>query len=197
MGQSQDFTALCLIERLGGSGGGAQYHVRRLERTKGTPYPAVVARTKNIMQKLPGIKLICDGTGVGRPVLDMFDQAGLRPIGIFIHGGDAVTSDGYGPHGEAPRRFRVPKRDLVATLQVLLQNHRLKIAPVPLSDILASEMLNFKIKIDPVTAHDSYSSWREQGHDDLTLAVCLACWWSENRPRPPIVPENIFAYTRG
>jgi len=40
-------------------------------------------------------------------------------------------------------------------------------------------MLNFRAKIDPATAHDSYSAWREQDHDDLVLSVALACWWGE------------------
>jgi len=64
-------------------------------------------------------------------------------------------------------------------LRVLLQNKHLKITPGPLSDTLAMEMLNFKVKIDPITSHDSYSSWREQDHDDLVLAVALACWAGE------------------
>lgn len=28
-------------------------------------------------------------------------------------------------------------------------------------------------------AHVSYAAWREQEHDDLVLAVALACWWGE------------------
>ena len=115
-------------------------------------------------------------TGVGAPVVDMFVNAGLKPIGIYIHGGDRVTREGS--------TYRVPKRDLVGCLQVLLQNQRLKIAPGPLSDILATEMLNFKVKIDPATAHDSYSTWREADHDDLVLSVALACWYGENGPQP-------------
>ena len=35
--------------------------------------------------------------------------------------------------------------------------------------------------IDPRTTHDSYAAWREQAHDDLVLAVALACWWGEYR----------------
>jgi len=35
------------------------------------------------------------------------------------------------------------------------------------------------VKIDPRTAHDSYSHWREGDHDDLVLATALACWFRE------------------
>ncbi len=167
LGQARDYTALAIIEKPEG----AIYHVRRLERTRGTPYPDVVSRVKEILEKLPGAALVVDATGVGAPVVDAFRQAGLKPIAIYIHGGDRVTRDGD--------TYRVSKRDLVGVLQVLLQNQRLKIARGPLSDTLANEMLNFKVKIDPATAHDSYSAWREAEHDDLVLATALGCWFGD------------------
>jgi hypothetical protein len=172
LGQSKDYTALAIIEKLEG----AIYHVRKLERTRGTPYPDVVSRVKVILEKLPDAGLVVDATGVGAPVVDMFRQAGLKPIAIYIHGGDRVTHEG--------NTYRVPKRDLVGVLQVLLQNQRLKIAPGPLSDTLASELLNFKVTIDPLTAHDSYSAWREADHDDLVLSVALGTWWGEQYIEP-------------
>jgi hypothetical protein len=58
-------------------------------------------------------------------------------------------------------------------------------------------MLNFKVKIDPETAHESYSAWREAEHDDLVLAVALATWWAENKPQPPIISTPLLGYVRG
>ena len=114
-----------------------------------------------------------DQTGCGRPVFDMFVDAGLDPVGVSIHGGDSVNHE--------CRNWRVPKRDLVGVLQVLLQSERLKIASkLALGPVLQQEMLNFRQKIDPATAHDSYSSWREADHDDLVLSVALAAWWAEH-----------------
>ena len=103
----------------------------------------------------------------------MIDDLGLRPIRVQIHGGDRVTGEG--------RSYRVPKRDLVAAVQVLLQNGKLRIAPGEMTDVLVQELINFRVKIDPETAHDSYSAWREKDHDDLVLAVALACWWGSRR----------------
>jgi hypothetical protein len=114
-----------------------------------------------------------DHTGVGRPVYDMLIDAKLTCplLGVSIHGGDRVSKDG--------QQVRVPKRDLVSITQVL-QGARLKIADsLPEAQTLIREMLNFKIKIDPVTAHDSYSAWRESQHDDLVLATALALWCGE------------------
>jgi hypothetical protein len=178
LGQANDYTALCIIEKLQREDG-AVYHIRKLERTRGTPYPEIISKVTRVMQspELVGSTLIVDQTGVGAPVVDSFRQSGLKPIGIMIHGGDGVTHDG--------NTWRVPKRDLVSCLQVLNQNHRLKTPlKLVLSRILTGELLNFRVKIDPATAHDSYSAWRDQDHDDLVLAVALACWWGEHQPTP-------------
>jgi hypothetical protein len=50
---------------------------------------------------------------------------------------------------------------------------------LPLAQTLVQELLTFRVTIDPKTAHDSYSAWREGLHDDLVLATALACWWGE------------------
>jgi hypothetical protein len=79
----------------------------------------------------------------------------------------------------------VPKRDLVGVVQVLLQTERLKFASeIPAVPMLVQELLAFRVKIDPLTAHDSYGAWREGAHDDLVLAVAVAAWYAQ-RPVPP------------
>lgn len=161
---------------------GAPLSLRHLERFPlGTPYPKIVARVGAMLAGAPLVDrptaFLVDATGVGTGVVDQFVHAGLDPIPVTIHGGDQV---GYQPPG-----YRVPKRDLVAAVQVLLQNERLKIArALPEAETLRRELQNFKVKIDPKTAHDSYSHWREAEHDDLVLATALAAWfrgwWNTN-----------------
>jgi len=188
LGQSADYTALSILERLKNEKESV-YHVRHLERIRGVPYPSIIDRTAKIMQS-PGLEtkasLVVDQTGVGAPVVDLFRQAGLRHIGVQIHGGDRASHEG--------ESWRVPKRDLVGVLQVLLQTGRLKVASkLKLGPVLSQEMLNFKVKIDPMTAHDSYSAWREEDHDDLVLSVALAAWWGENGPREiPIISPAVI-----
>ncbi|RJE46819.1 hypothetical protein A7K50_12400 [Dehalobacter sp. MCB1] len=179
LGQANDYTALAVLERLGPEGDRKEaiYHVRHLERVRGIPYPEIVAKVAAMLES-PALKgntsTVIDMTGCGRPVFDMFKEAGLSPIGVQIHGGDRSTQEND--------NWRVPKRDLVAVLQVLLQAKRLKIASrLELGAILQAEMLNFRVKIDPATAHDSYSAWREADHDDLVLSVALAAWHGEHR----------------
>ena len=156
------------------------YHGRHLERFPlGTPYPKIIegVTARLATPALQGATLILDATGVGRPVVDMFRAAGLKPVPVTITGGEAVTrtDDGY---------WHVPKRDLVGAVQVLLQSARLKFAAeLPLVQTLTQELLNFKVKISAQTAHDSYGSWRENEHDDLVLAVALAAWYAGRKPQ--------------
>ena len=175
LGQAQDYTALVIAEQQD-TPPTVSYHIRHLERfTLGTPYPAIVSHVQSLLQRPPlqrHTSLVVDATGCGRPVVDLLTQAQLDPVAVSIHGGDQVTHEG--------RHWRVPKRDLVSALQVLLQTERLKVAEaLQLSQVLVQELLNFRVTIDPHTAHDSYSAWREGQHDDLVLACALACWWGE------------------
>jgi len=115
----------------------------------------------------------------------MIREQGLDPVAVTITGGDAVSHDGPD--------FRVPKRDLVGALVVALQNNRLKIArSLPDAETLTAELLNFKVKINVKTAHDSYEAWREGQHDDLVLSVGLAVWLGDYLYSHP--PDQVVMY---
>jgi len=152
-------------------------HVARLNL--GTRYTEVVEELKRVRARVPCSTLAVDATGVGRAVIDLIVGAGLSCTAITITGGDEVTSKGS--------EYRVPKRDLVGCAQVLFQNRRLNISrKLPLSEVLFRELLNFKVKIDTRTAHDSYGAWREGVHDDLVLALCIALWVAERSSCVPV-----------
>ena len=171
LGQAQDYTAITVIEQKKPA-----FHVRHIERPRlGTPYPVIVERVKALMET-PQLKrkaaLVVDKTGVGAPVVDLFRKVGLSPIAITITGGNTVARERGG--------YRVPKRDLVTTLQVLFQAGNLKVASgLELAPVLVEELLNFKVKINVKTGHDSYEAWREGTHDDLVLSVAMACWYAK------------------
>jgi hypothetical protein len=108
--------------------------------------------------------------------VDLLRQAGFAPIAITITGGDQVIQ-------VAHREYRVPKRNLAAAVQVLLQTRRLRWATsLPEAVTLQAELNNFKAKIS-LSGHDSYGAdddWREGNHDDLVLSVALGCWYGEH-----------------
>jgi hypothetical protein len=77
------------------------------------------------------------------------------------------------------QRLTIPADRTVT--QVLLQNGLLRVASgLPEAETLKRELLNFRVKIDPKTAHDSYEHWRESDHDDLVLAVSMAAWFRQH-----------------
>ena len=159
-----------------------RFDVRHIVRFPlGTAYPFIVDTVAELLRQPPltDADLVIDGTGVGRAPVDMFRQhIGGAAVPVSIHGGDAGSrgDDGY---------YRVPKRALVSTIHLLLQQQRLRFARgLPLTALLTKELRDFKVKIDPRTAHDSYGAWRENAHDDLVLALALACWWGERRSEP-------------
>jgi hypothetical protein len=114
LGQKQDFSAVAVVER---DEQGCM-RVRHLERLAlGTPYVNVVSRVSEIMQH-PELaresRLVVDATGVGAPVVEMLRAArpAYRVTAVTITAGEHA-------HGHE-EEWHVPKKDLMAGLQVLL-----------------------------------------------------------------------------
>jgi hypothetical protein len=115
-----------------------------------------------------------DATGVGRAVTDLLRERNLWFRAVTITGGDTAKYSGRGAS--------VPKRDLVAAIEVPFHSGTLKVAEgLEFWLALKAELLNFRRKVSLKTAHDSYEHWRETDHDDLVLAAALACWWATRR----------------
>jgi hypothetical protein len=183
LGQTQDFTALAVLERPAtavrqADSAPPEYALRHLQRFPlGTPYTEIVPAVARLTSTHPlsGSALIVDQTGVGRAVVDMLRQAAGWVVPITITGGHAVsrTEDGS---------YHVPKKELVTGLQVVMQARRLQIARrLPDAALLIRELQNFQVKIT-AAAHETFGVWRDGQHDDLVLAVALACWWGERHP---------------
>ncbi len=189
LGQSADYTALSVVQGLAGAE--KALHLRHLERYPlRTPYPEIAEKVAALMRdprlspeeydpargrvfrKAP--ELVVDNTGVGVAVTDLLAKLGLGFVPVTITGGDRAHAVG--------KVWRVPKRDLVAALEVPFHTGALKVAEgLDLWPALKGELLNFRRKINLKTAHDSYEHWRESDHDDLVLATALACWQATRR----------------
>jgi hypothetical protein len=186
LGQQQDYSALAVLEQTFAPDPAKQgvsvrhYACRHLERFPlGTPYPALVPRLRQLVSAAPlrGCTLAVDQTGVGRAVVDVLRAANLavRLLALTITSGHAVTG---GTDGSS----HVPKKELVGTLQVLLQSRRLQVAPaLPEARTLEQELVNFRVKIT-AALHETFGAGREGQHDDLVLAVALAAWRGEREP---------------
>src|SRR5215213_10920398 len=93
LGQSNDFTALAIVEAAG-----TDLHLRHLERYPlRTPYPEIadgVARLvrEPLLSQRSKPELIVDETGVGKAVTDMLRERKLTFRPVTITGGDAVRA---------------------------------------------------------------------------------------------------------
>jgi hypothetical protein len=198
LGQSQDYTALAVIQKVKTYDPQTgkhdfELHLRHLERYPlRTPYTEIADRVRDLLRGPPfteNIKegsggqygfvkirpaeteLVVDQTGVGIAVTDLLTERGLKFISVTIIGmGQKVHTTGL-------RKYNVPKADLVGALEVPFHSGKLKIAEdLELWPVLRKELLTFRRKQNTITAHISYEHWRESDHDDLVLACALACW---------------------
>ena len=182
VGQANDYTALVIVASHGEKEE-RQHDLVHAERFREVPYPEQIrrvgARYGELRRMAANAKastdLVVDATGVGKPILDAFSEAKLEPVGVIITAGDKATREG--------RVYRVPKRELVTTLQVALQAKRLRIAEgLPLAELLVREFRGFRVRIG-LSGHASFGNdvgeWREAEHDDLVLAIALATWRAE------------------
>jgi hypothetical protein len=66
-------------------------------------------------------------------------------------------------------------------MQTLFQARRIRFAKGPETEELVKELQNFQVRA-PATRVEDFESWRERDHDDLFLAVAMACWLGEKCP---------------
>jgi len=148
--------------------------LRHVERVPlGTPYPRVVARMRRMVEhaELRGqCALAVDATGVGAPVVEMLRAARLdcEVCAVTITGGERENQTASG--------WNVPKQDLIAGVQVLLERGELRIAR-KLREVgpLVRELMDMKA----IRGRGGKVRLGADGcgeHDDLVIALALACW---------------------
>jgi hypothetical protein len=185
LGQSHDYTAVCGLHHTIVpdpkdwklvNGAYRQQKVERFDilhlerRPLGEPYPVQVAHVKRLLDREPlkGAKLVLDETGVGRPVADIFNTAGLKPTRVAIGSGLEVTRrDG--------NSFTVPKGHLISGLEAKMHTGEFKIAP-EISANLVEELKDFQRKVSE-SGRATYDA-RSGTHDDLILACAIGLWFA-------------------
>jgi hypothetical protein len=184
LGQRQDHTALAVVERLEQARAYLTpvfdcLVVRHVERLPlGTPYPRVVERVRQVLanEELQGkCSLSVDATGVGAPVVDMLRGArlGCEVTAVSITGGEREHQSGS--------IWNVPKRDLIAGVQMLLEQGQLKIAR-RLRDTgsLVKELMDVRMTMKGNGRVRLGADGAGQ-HDDLVIALALALWRAKRR----------------
>jgi hypothetical protein len=182
LGQSVDPTAVAIIEKVrtpvltrGKVPDRIPYVVtygcRHLERLPlRMTYPDIVLHVRQMMATAPltgDSKLVIDASGVGRPIFDLFKEAGLRPAGVVITGGDGWSED--------CGMFRVSKQLLVSQLTRATHSGAICIAAeLPEAHALRAELSDFRMN---TTMSGSATFGARSGrHDDLVLALAVGLW---------------------
>jgi hypothetical protein len=218
--QAFDYTGLVALQHQEGppSDPWLTYTVRMVERWRHRPYsmlPRLVHRAEEQVRRLAAnqyfeqygeaihpwndvlVTVVVDGGGVGAPVIDSLVDAGLEPVPVILTSGhQANRRDGGG--------FTVPKGDVVAAIQLLLEQRRLLLPKeLPHAETLMRELENFRYDYSP-RGHMRYGAgpaggedvlWRGDGsHDDLLLATAIAAWHAETHPPPTLDPAIVAAW---
>jgi len=189
----QDYTAISIMERvprqskfeaLPGSAKRsvekpkytAVYVMRHLERLPlGMDYVAIVERLRGMLshEKLSRqTAMIVDATGVGTPIVQMMQQAGMAPIGVTITTGSVVTNGKMGG-------YNVPKSELVSALNLVFQARRIKVpTALKLKAEFLKELERFKVTVSN-TGINTYEAAVASVHDDLVLSTAMGVWYAE------------------
>jgi hypothetical protein len=165
------------------------YWLQHLQRwSLGTKYKQIAADVAELTRRPPFVgtetTLVVDRGGVGEAVYEQIagrvEGGAVEIDSVTITGGRKVTLAG-------PGHYRVPKRDLVAALQVAVQNGEIKAASgLELWGTLRDEMETFTAEITQ-TGHDTYEA-RQGKHDDLVLALAMPVWLSDWKRRHDTTP---------
>jgi hypothetical protein len=191
LGQRRDRTAIAILERSESVADRPDpvtwarpritlQQLRHIERMpQGTPYTVVVQRVARIAGKLAALgscTVAVDATGVGLPVVDSLRIPAvawrLMPVTI-VYADRENYCDGF---------WRVPKRDLIASLQLAFDASEFTIArDCKDTPVLIEELTAMRANRRP-TGAVQYAS-PGAAHDDLAIALALA-WWAAQIRRP-------------
>ena len=145
-----------------------RHAVRHLQRfPPGTGYHDIVASVGTILAALDDPVVVADVTGIGAPIADLLEWPSVYTRRCILTAGER---DGA----------KLPRLDVAATAQLVLQEGRLGIAPGPLADDLARDLRTFSPR--PSAGAASELAWRDRPSDDLVYALAVALVEAERGP---------------
>ena len=170
-----------------------------LKRPKlGTPYDTIAKKVADLVCELEPqgsfgelgqVTLSVDATGVGRGICDMlgteFKRRGATSKAVPKVDFRRVSITGSNTSLKRPTRtdgyWAVPKKDLVFPAVAAFQQGKIRIGRVADRDALVNELKNYRSKVNIATGNLAFEPWREEQHDDLLFATCLALWGWQTR----------------
>lgn len=174
VGPPSDTTGLVALETTD-----RRHAVRHIQRfPPGTGYHDIVAAVGKVLAALDDPLVVADVTGIGAPIADLLEWPHVHTRRCILTAGER---DGA----------KLPRLDVAATAQLVLQEGRLGIAPGPLADGLARDLRTFSPR--PSAGAPSELAWRDRPTDDLVYALAVALVEAE---RPPAYVRAIPIFRR-
>lgn len=180
LGKEQDPTAMAIVNQLPINPPQGRrrwrYECVHLETWPlGTRYTDIAEKVRQRFDtpQLRWSKLAPDYTGVGNAVVERLREirvpAWMKPILITSGSTTTLGTDGV---------YHVPKVDLVAALQIVLQAELLLVdSRLKRASDLKGQLSRFRVKITKA-ANETFGA-ASGSHDDLVLAVAMAVWLAE------------------
>ena len=180
------------------------YDIVYIAQKQGAWYHAIVQEIEELMQRATLVEnadLIVDGTGVGEGVVEIMREQGLQPIPIITTNGGLVR-EVYADVAEvfpgAPRlgmrtlqEIHVPKTDLVAAGQLLVQQERVRVAAgLKWAEEAREQFKSFRGKINERTKKKVYEAETEEEHDDIVICFLMGAWWFISQRQQQEIPER-------
>jgi len=183
----------------------ARLAIMYLDQWSGLPYREMVDKCVRILGHRTlsnNCDLLVDATGVGDPIVEMFHEAGISVMPIIVTGGKGVREvyEGFGsiiaPASDRLRGLRVmkeihvPKADMVAAGQIMLENRRVSIAKnIKWADELKRQLMHLSPKNTPA-GNVRYESDDNSVNDDIAFCYILTAWWALRRLKDGILDAS-------
>lgn len=129
-----------------------------------------------------------DGTGIGLPVFDMYEDAGLDPLKILFTSGESIsTQTGIRASGSKfgiVQGYGVPKNNLKDALVLCMEQGTIRRAPDLAFKAQEEEQYrNFVGRFNEKTRAVKYENSDDKIHDDIICADMIAAWIFQNMSR--------------
>ena len=172
-----------------------------LSRELRTQYLNVANELYEVMHRVNLVEnadLIVDATNVGEGVVDLLREKGLQPISIITTGTrihkiyEGFESPFSGPAAtrlniRILKEIHVPKSDLVAAGQLLVQQEQVRVSSkLELAEEAQRQFKSFRGKINERTKHKAYEAETAEEHDDIVICFLLGSWWFVSQKDPQL-----------
>lgn len=125
--------------------------------------------------------LVIDKTGVGNAIYDMYDEAGLDPLGIIFSGGASAqmhTSQRIRSQFGQVSHITVPKADLIGALKLAVEQGRLRIAEgLMYAREAEAQFRHFVGKFNSQTGNVKLENDSPDVHDDFVVTEAMCAWY--------------------